>query len=313
LRKLLPTLLLLALFSGTLGACATTYEGPHGLADRDPYEEFNRDIWSANQAVDGAVIRPVSDVYRTITPAPARRGLTNVLRNLAEPWSFINNLLQGKPGRALRNLGRFIVNTTVGVGGLADVATEIGIEPAPEDFGQTLAVWGVGDGGYRIVPVLGPSTGRDLVGSIIGFIANPVTIFLDTELGFSTEELWAVRGAEIIDTRANLTESGGDAFLETAADPYAAARSAFFQRREAEILDLDTASIGEGEDAAFEAALEDIEIEDEPAPESPENEGLNPEMDPDTEPAGEVPEAAPEAPETQSPDVFVEESAPMAQ
>lgn len=259
MRKFLPTLLLLALFGGGLSACATTMEGPNGLADRDPYEEFNRDMWSVNQAADDAVVRPVSEVYRAVTPQPARRGIGNFFRNLSEPWSFINNLLQGKPGRAIRNLGRFIVNTTVGIGGLIDVASEIGIEPAPEDFGQTLAVWGVGDGGYRVVPLIGPTTGRDLIGSIVGFIADPATIFLDRELGFSTPELWALRAGNIIDTRASLTESGGDTFLETSADPYAAARSAYFQRREAEIRDLDTASLDDSEDAAFEAALDDLE------------------------------------------------------
>lgn len=311
MRKLLSTLLMLLMLGGALGGCATTQAGPNGLADRDPHEEFNRDIWSANQAVDGAVIRPVSDVYRAVAPRPARRGIGNFLRNLSEPWSFINNLLQGHPDRAIRNLGRFIVNTTVGIGGLADVATEIGIEPAPEDFGQTLAVWGVGDGGYRVVPLLGPTTGRDLVGSIVGFIADPATIFLDTRIGLSTEQLWGLRAVSIVDTRANLSESGADAFLETSADPYAAARSAFFQQREAAILNLDSASLDDSEDAAFEAAIDDLGEaggEEEDFAPAPANEAEFPDSGDTLEP-GVAPETTPELPYEESAFLFENDNA----
>jgi phospholipid-binding lipoprotein MlaA len=217
--------------------------GPNGMADRDQHEEFNRDMWAVSQGIDTVLISPAADVYRTIAPQPARRGLSNVFRNLTEPWSFVNNLLQGQPDRALRNLGRFIVNSTIGVGGLADHATELGIEPAPEDFGQTLAVWGVGDGGYVMNPFLGPSTQRDTFGAIVDFLANPVTIFFDRGLNLTTMEQWGIRGVSIISTRSDLTEGGIDAFLESSADPYAAARSAFFQSREAAILNYDMAKI----------------------------------------------------------------------
>ncbi len=236
------------------------------MADRDPHEEFNRDMWAANQAIDDVAVRPVTEVYRAITPQPARRGLSNVFRNLTEPWSFINNLLQGRPGRALRNLGRFIINSTIGVGGLADHATDLGIAPAPEDFGQTLAVWGVGDGGYVMNPILGPSTQRDTVGTIVDFIANPVQIFFDRGLNLTTTEQWAIRGMGIVNTRSELIEAGVDDFLESSADPYAAARAAYFEQREAVILNYDTAGfagdgedLSDSEDAAFEAAIEDME------------------------------------------------------
>lgn len=270
MRPLLPALLII----GLLGGCATTQEGPNGLADRDPHESLNRGIWDANQAVDDVLIRPVAQAYRTVTPRPARRGLSRILANLAEPWSFINNLLQGKPDRAIRNLGRFIVNSTIGVGGLADHATDLGIAPADEDFGQTLASWGVGDGGYLVNPLLGPSTARDTVGSIVSFLANPATIFMDRGLGMTTEELWAVRGVQIVDTRANLIDSGADTFLETSADPYAAARSAFFQQRENALLDLDSGALpADGEaadDAALDAAIEELEADEQPLPDTPE-------------------------------------------
>lgn len=264
------------------------------MADRDPHEEFNRAIWDANQAADSAIIQPVSEVYRTITPRPARAGVTNVFRNLSEPWSLVNNLLQGKPGRAARNLGRFLINSTIGIGGLFDVASEIGIAPAPEDFGQTLAVWGVGDGGYRVLPLLGPTTARDMVGSIVDFIANPTTIFLSRVARLNTLELWGIRAFELVNTRANATDSGVDAFLESSADPYAAARSAYFQTREAQILDYDSTGLSgdmedleAAEDAAFEAALEEMdefETGNEPAPISDAEINSMEDSDPDVAP-----------------------------
>jgi len=271
LRKLLIALLLMVFLS----ACATTQDGPNGIANRDPHEEFNRDMWAVNREIDSVAIRPVTEVYRTIMPQPARRGLSNVFRNLTEPWSFINNVLQGRPGRAVRNLGRFIVNSTIGVGGLADHATDLGIEPAPEDFGQTLAVWGVGDGGYVMNPLLGPSTQRDTLGTIVDFVANPVSIFFDRDLNLTTGEQWAIRGMGIVNTRSELIDVGVDDFLGSSADPYAAARSALFQRRETEILNYDTTGftggggdLGESEDAAFEAAMEEMEDIEPAQPES---------------------------------------------
>ncbi len=270
MRKVFSALLLLL----ALGACATTQAGPNGLADRDPREGFNRTMFEVNDTVDSVTLRPISQVYRAIAPQPARRGLSNVLRNLTEPWSFVNNLLQGKPGRALRNLGRFIVNTTIGVGGLADHATDLGIAPAPEDFGQTLAVWGVGDGGYSYTPLLGPSTSRDTFGTIVGFFANPVTIFFDRGLDLSTQEHLGILAAGFVNARAELTESGFDAFLDSSADPYAAVRSAYFQQREAAILDRDSSGlatehgVNAAEAAAFEAAIEELP-EDEAGDETP--------------------------------------------
>ena len=262
MRKLLTTLLLAL----CLSACATTQAGPNGMADRDPHEEFNRDMWAVNQGLDDVAIRPVTNVYRAVTPRPVRSGVSNVFRNLTEPWSFINNLLQGRPGRALRNLGRFIVNSTIGIGGLFDHASALGIDPAPEDFGQTLAVWGVGDGGYVLNPIFGPSTQRDTFGTIVDIVANPVSLFFDRGLNMSGEAQLAIRAGGIISTRSDLMDTGVDAFLDSSADPYAAARSAYFQQREAQILNYDISGITgddgdlvSSEDAAFEAALEDLE------------------------------------------------------
>jgi phospholipid-binding lipoprotein MlaA len=219
-----------------LAGCATT-PGQDRLAEKDPLEGFNRGVWAVNRGVDTVAIKPISTVYRTVAPRPARRGLSRLLANLGEPFSFFNNLLQGKPDRAINNLGRFVVNSTIGVGGLADHATGFGIKPAPEDFGQTLASWGVNGGPYLVLPILGPSTLRDGVGSGVAQFADPYRICL-RECGIaSSGERLAATGTELLIVRTDLTEAGGDAFLETSLDPYASARSAYLQRRRAQILD----------------------------------------------------------------------------
>jgi phospholipid-binding lipoprotein MlaA len=167
-----------------------------------------------------------------------RQGVSNIFSNLSEPWSFVNNLLQGKGERAGRNFARFLINSTVGIAGLWDPASKLGARPAPEDFGQTLAVWGVNGGPYLVLPLLGPSTLRDGVGSGVAAYADPVRVAIDE----ANINVWYKRGylaAYIVDTRSQLIESGGDAFLESSLDPYAAARSAYLQLRTAEIADRD--------------------------------------------------------------------------
>lgn len=229
-----------------LSACATT-AGTDRLAERDPWEGFNRGVWAVNRGVDKVVAKPVTQVYRAVTPKPARDGVRNFFANVGEPWSFINNILQGNVDRAVRNLGRFVVNTTAGVGGLFDHASRAGIAPASEDFGQTLAAWGANGGPYVMLPLLGPSTLRDGVGTGIGFLGDPYSVCTrecDLPNGVPT----GLTAAQIISVRNELIESGADNFLESSLDPYAAARSAFLQRRRAEILNQ------ENDDAAAEAA-----------------------------------------------------------
>lgn len=251
-----------------LAGCATT-PGTDRLAERDPLEGFNRGVWGFNRGVDKVVLKPVSTVYRTVAPKPARRGLTRILANLAEPFSAINNLLQGKPDRAVENLGRFVVNSTIGVGGLADHATDIGIKPAPEDFGQTLASWGVNGGPYLVLPILGPSTLRDGVGSGVAQLADPYRICL-RECGIaSSNARLAETAAEVVIARADLTEAGADAFLDSSLDPYATARSAYLQRRRAQILDQeDQAADGAGgeQDVVIDPSAEEPAVPETPAP-----------------------------------------------
>lgn len=253
-----------------LAGCATT-PGEDRLAEQDPLEGFNRSVWAVNRGVDQVVLKPVSTVYRTVTPRPARRGLSRLIANLSEPFSFINSMLQGKPDRAFNSLGRFVVNSTIGVGGLADHATGMGLKPTPEDFGQTLAAWGVNGGPYLVLPLLGPSTLRDGVGSGVAQLADPYRVCL-RECGIASgSERLAATGVELVSTRSDLTEAGADTFLDTSLDPYAAARSAYLQRRRAQILDqedepaADTDEAVEAEEVPLDESGETAPAE-EPAP-----------------------------------------------
>lgn len=262
---------------------------------RDRFEGFNRAMWGFNQGVDRILLKPASDVYRAVTPRPARRGISRVFANLSEPWSAINALLQGKPKRALNSLGRFVINTTIGVGGLADHATGMGLRATPEDFGQTLASWGVKSSAYLVLPILGPSTVRDGIGSGVAQFADPYRVCL-RRCGLPNGVPTAMNVMEIVSTRAFLTESGVDAFLASSADPYATARSAYLQRRAAAIADQDddapaTTAPGQ-DDAALDAALRELGG-GAPAPDPAPPPASDAPADPVAAP---VPDAAPSAP-----------------
>lgn len=230
--------LALAAMSVLLSGCATTHYGNYNVAERDPLEKFNRAMWGVNMTADRIVLKPVSSAYRAVTPKPARRGVSNFFSNLTEPWSFVNNLLQGKPKRALQNITRFVVNSTLGLGGAIDQASRFHVAPAQEDLGQTFATWGINGGPYLVLPLLGPSSLRDGVGSVAAWWGDPVNFGIQQW----HIDKWYKRGyraAGIISARSDLTESGGDAFLESSLDPYAAAKSAYLQRRAAQIRNQD--------------------------------------------------------------------------
>jgi phospholipid-binding lipoprotein MlaA len=245
------------LAASVVSGCATV-PGQDRLAERDPLEKFNRGVWGFNQGVDKVVLKPVTSVYRTVAPRPVRQGVSNAFANLTEPWSFINNLLQGKPKRAVTNLKRFVINTTIGVAGLFDQASKMGVQPANEDLGQTLAKWGVNGGPYLVLPLLGPSTLRDGVGSGAAAFADPVNIAVNQ----ADVNVWYKRGyraAQIISARSDLTDSGADGFLNSSLDPYAAARSAYLQRRRVQILDQeDGLEAGPADDFSAEPAAESV-------------------------------------------------------
>lgn len=258
-----------------LAGCATV-PGTDRLAEKDPLEGFNRAVWGVNRGVDKVVLKPVTQVYRAVTPRPARRGISNVFANLSEPWSFINNVLQGKPKRAVETLARFVVNTTIGVGGLGDPATKMGLKAAPEDFGQTLAVWGVNGGPYLVLPILGPSTLRDGVGMGVAQLADPYRICL-RECGLPKGLPTGLGVGQVIDARSQLIDAGADGFLDSSADSYATAKSAYLQRRRAAIVDQDSddaAAGGTSGDADLNAALKDIDAGDNAA--APAGDGTQP-------------------------------------
>ncbi|HET6720156.1 MAG TPA: VacJ family lipoprotein [Rhodocyclaceae bacterium] len=208
---------------------ASTAASAEGHPD-DPWEGFNRGIFAFNEKLDAWVLKPVAKGYDAVTPTPVRVGVANFFGNLGDVWVGTNNLLQGKPRDAASDLGRFVVNSTMGVAGLIDVASPMGLDKHGEDFGQTLAVWGLRSGPYLVLPVLGPSTARDAGGTVFDLGANAVNLF-DPE-----SARYLLNGLNLIDRRAELLPS--DKVVEEAAlDKYSYFRSAFLQRRHYLIFD----------------------------------------------------------------------------
>lgn len=152
----------------TAGCASVTAGNP------DPYEDFNRQMFAFNEGLDQAVIEPVAYGYRAVTNEPIREGVGNFSSNLGEPLTFVNHLLQGKLSDAGATLGRFVVNTTVGIAGVFDPASTIGMQRTNEDFGQTLGVWGVDSGPFIVLPFLGPTNPRDIVGRGADAALNPL-------------------------------------------------------------------------------------------------------------------------------------------
>lgn len=234
-----PSIFLLAALLPAFGACATRppADDPEAVAEfrqnNDPAEPFNRRSYAVHQAIDRNVLAPVARGYRAAVPDPVRLGVRNVLANLRTPVILANDILQGEPRRAGDTLGRFVVNSTLGVGGIFDVAgNRLGVRGHTEDFGQTFARWGVGEGPYLFIPVIGPSNPRDLTGFGLGIAADPITW---VGQGAVVDALTYGRaGATVVDTREELLDPLDDV-ERTSLDSYATLRSAYRQRRRAEI------------------------------------------------------------------------------
>ncbi|WP_431268945.1 MlaA family lipoprotein [Dankookia sp. P2] len=206
----------------------------------DPIEPFNRTMFAVHQGIDRVILRPVAVAYRDVVPQPVRTGIRNVLGNLRTPVILANDMLQGEPRRAGDTLGRFLINSTLGLGGLFDVASsQFGVKGHSEDYGQTLAVWGVGEGAYLFIPVLGPSNPRDLAGFGLGIASDPLTW---VGQGVTVDVLTGTRaGMSVVDTRESLIEVI-DIVNTESLDPYATLRSAYRQRRNAEIRNTNDGS-----------------------------------------------------------------------
>lgn len=195
----------------------------------DPFEPFNRVMWDFNyQVLDRFLVKPLTQGYVAVAPQPVRTGLLNAANNIKEPANMINNLLQGKMEGSLTSLGRFTVNTTIGLLGIFDVASSMGLERQREDFGQVLGVWGVGTGPYLMLPALGPNDFRSLTGRVVDNYVWPSTVLEDPYL-------IAASFVSLVESRASLLEQ--EELLNRALDQYLFVRDAYFQRLAFEVSD----------------------------------------------------------------------------
>ena len=231
-KKILPGLFLMICFSLA--------------ANDDPFEDINRGIWNFNEALDDNFAKPVAEAYDTITTTFVQAGITNFFRNINEVDNTINQLLQGKPVLAINDFTRFLINSTIGLAGLIDVASSIGLERHREDFGQTLGKWGVSQGPYLMLPILGPSTPRDLM-------SRPITSFLSGTFAIDdTDVRLGLTSLDALETRARLLD------VETliVGDKYTFVRDSYLQASEFEAKD------GAIEEDAFLEDMDDFFIDD---------------------------------------------------
>jgi phospholipid-binding lipoprotein MlaA len=197
---------------------------------RDPWQSYNRAMFKFNTDFDNAFLKPAAKGYQLITPEPVDRSVTNFFNNIADVTSAINNLLQVKVLRAGSDVGRVLVNSTVGIVGFFDVATNMGLASYKEDFGQTLGYWGIGAGPYFIIPILGPSSVRDTVGFAGDIVMDP---FFSIE---KNKVYWGFAVLRTVDKRADLL-AAGEILDEAAIDRYSFVRDAFLQRRRNQVHD----------------------------------------------------------------------------
>ena len=236
-----PLLVVVALVaSGCASGPAADGEDPPVRAEYDPLEPLNRSLYAINDVVDRYTLRPIARGYRAVMPEFARRGVTNFSRNLTTPRSALNNFLQGKPGPGFTDLGRFLLNSTFGLAGLIDVASAEGIPVYDEDFGQTLAVWGLPEGPYLFIPILGPNT-------LLDAVSIPVDIYSDLLIHYDNssvrDKVYILR---TIDLRMRLLSA--EALLEDSKDPYLTLRESYLQNRRFQVYDGNPPSSDEDED-----------------------------------------------------------------
>ncbi len=214
------------LLLASLAGCASVPEGSRHPGD--PWESYNRAVYEFNDGFDRHLLKPATEAYVAVTPDLVQTGVSNFFANLDDARNSVNNLLQGRPLAAGSDLLRLTLNTTLGIGGLVDVASELGLRKHNEDFGQTLGAWGLESGPYFMLPFLGPSSVRDTVGLYGDYYTGPISYLRDDETR------WGLRALYVIDLRADLLKVErvlGDGFH----DRYASIRDAYLKRRESQI------------------------------------------------------------------------------
>jgi phospholipid-binding lipoprotein MlaA len=229
MRKLFTRLML---FMALVAMTGPSWAQGMSQPNVDPWESFNRKMFSFNDSLDQAVLKPVARTYVEVTPQFIRKGVSNFFGNLRDLWSAANSALQAKPGPALENTGRFLINTTIGIYGLFDWATPLGLERHSEDLGQTLGWWGVSSGPYLVLPVFGPSTVRDGLGLVGDSQASIISHVSDIS---HRNTLYAGR---LVDLRAQLLPIT-DQVDRVALDKYTFTRDAYLQKRLNDIYDGD--------------------------------------------------------------------------
>ena len=226
------------LLLGPLLGCATPppASDPDAVADfneaNDPLEPTNRVLYAINDGLDTVILRPVALAYRAVVPEPVRHGVHNVLANLGTPVELGNDILEAKPRRAGDTTMRFLINTTLGVVGIFDVAKELGYPDHDNDFGMTLALWGVPEGPFLFLPVLGPTNPRDAIGRGVDYVADPFTWVGQGTVVTVLD--WTRFGLNVVDQRERVLDTI-DSIKKTALDPYATFRSLYRQHRQAAI------------------------------------------------------------------------------
>ncbi len=232
-----------------LAACATPRAGGLEVAEADRWEKTNRKIYAFNKTLDRIALRPASKVYRTVVPKPGRQAITNVYSTYNEPLNFLNAVLQGKIKQAFRSVDRFLLNVTLGVGGVADPATLLGRPEEPEDFGQTFAHWGIKSGPYVMLPFFGPSTLRDSFGVAFDFGLHPSDFVRNAALHPTLAWKAGQITLGVIDLRSRLEDQGGDAALAASLDEYTLVKSAYLQHRRNAIWDGNPPYVPEDDDS----------------------------------------------------------------
>ncbi|MCE2679273.1 MAG: VacJ family lipoprotein [Burkholderiales bacterium] len=228
LNTLLVKRFILAMAMASVVGCSTV----RAPSPADPYEGFNRSVDAFNQRLDQFLIKPVARSYVSVVPEVARTGVNNFFSNIGDVLTSVNNLLQGKPKAAASDLGRFVINSTVGVLGFFDVASDVGLNKHSEDFGQTLGRWGINSGPYLVLPLFGPSSTRDAVGFVLTTQTDPVSLVDNV----ATRN--ALTGTRLVDRRAELLELT-DSIEGVSLDAYAFVRDAYLARRRNQVYDGD--------------------------------------------------------------------------